>query len=219
MELKLILTGATGMAGEGVLLTCLEHPEVKEVLVVGRRPYPLQHPKLKELILRDFNQAESVRDQLAGYNACFFCAGISSVGLDEKTYTHITYDTTLAFARTLLALNPDMTFNYITGASTDSSEKGRIMWARVKGRTENDLMKLGFRGQYNFRPGGMLPVKGQKNAKLLYIVIVKLLLPFMRSKILSLRELGLGMIHTSTKGYEKQVLEVRDIKIAANRKD
>lgn len=217
MELKVIVTGATGMAGEGVLLTCLEHPQIKEVLVVGRRSYPLKHPKLKELILSDFNQADTIRDQWKGYNACLFCAGISSVGLDEKTYTHITYDTTMAFARALLAANPDMTFNYITGAATDSSEKGRIMWARVKGRTENDLMKLGFRGQYNFRPGGMLPVKGQKNAKLLYVVIVKILLPFMRRKILSLRELGLGMINTSLKGYEKQVLEVEDIKTVASR--
>lgn len=216
--MKIILTGATGMAGEGVLLTCLKQPQVKEVLMVNRRPYPLGHPKLKELLVPDFLNMDAVKQQLSGYDACFFCAGISSVGMDEKTYTRITYDTTLYFAKTVLAQNPGLIFTYITGSGTNSSEKGKVMWARVKGKTENDLMKLGFKGLYNFRPGGMLPVAGQKNAKTIYKVIVKILMLFMAKKILTLEEVGMAMINVSDKGYKKQVLEIEDIKAVAKLK-
>src|SRR6218665_1606000 len=156
--MKIILTGATGMAGEGVLLECLQNDAVKEVLVVGRSHYEITHPKLKEWLVPDFLKL-TADDILRGYDACFFCAGISSVGMSEEKYTAITYDTTMHFAKTLAEINTSMVFNYISGSQTDSSEKGKSMWARVKGKTENHLMKLPFRGQYNFRPGGMSPVK------------------------------------------------------------
>lgn len=209
--MKIILTGATGMVGEGVLLTCLEHPLVTEILIVGRRHYELQHPKLKELIVPDFMQLEKFSDQLQGYDACFFCAGVSSIGMKEEKYTQITFTTTLRFAQTLALINPDIVFDYVTGRHTDSTEKGRIMWARVKGKTENALQQLPFRGQYNFRPGFMKPVKGQKNVKSFFkplILIFPLLFP---KKSLTLQQVGLAMIHSVTRGYNKPVLEVTDI--------
>src|SRR5580704_4618639 len=140
--IKVIITGATGMVGEGVLFECLKNPKLSEVLIVNRRPYPLTHKKLKELIVPDFFQLDNFAADITGYDACFFCAGISSVGMKEDKYTQVTYDTTLAFARALLAHNRSISFTYVSGSQTDSSEKGRLMWARVKGRTENDLMKL-----------------------------------------------------------------------------
>src|ERR1700754_361161 len=145
MAITVILTGATGMVGEGVLLECLENPEVAQVLIVNRKPSLRKHPKLKELIVPDFMKLDQYNDQLKGYDACFFCAGISSIGMKEAAYSHITYDITLNFAQKLLALNPAMTFNYVSGSHTDSSEKGKVMWARVKGKTENALMKLPFK--------------------------------------------------------------------------
>jgi nucleoside-diphosphate-sugar epimerase len=133
MKLKIILTGATGMVGEGVLLECLNHPEVEQVLMVNRKHLDTTHPKLKELLLPNFMNLDAVEEELKGYNACFFCAGISSAGLNEEQYTHITYDITMHFAQSLVKLNPGMVFNFISGSHTDSSEKGRLMWARVKG--------------------------------------------------------------------------------------
>src|SRR5947208_2007730 len=171
--IKVIVTGATGMVGEGVLLECLQNAKVSAVLMINRKHYELVHPKLKELIVPDFSQLHQFAEQINGYDACFFCAGISSVGMKEEKYKSITYDTTLSFAKTLLANNGNMVFTYVSGSGTDSSEKGRLMWARIKGKTENDLMKLPFRGEYNFRPGGMLPYPGQKNWKKLYAIIGK----------------------------------------------
>ncbi len=215
--MKIILTGATGMVGEGVLLTCLEHPQVTEILIVGRRHFELQHPKLKELIVPDFMQLEKFRDQLQGYDACFFCAGVSSVGMNEEKYTQITYTTTLHFAQTLALLNPNMVFDYVTGRHTDSTEKGRSMWARVKGKTENALQQLPFRGQYNFRPGFMKPVKGQKNVKALFKPLILLFPLLFPKKSLTLQQVGLAMIHSVTRGYNKSVLEVTDIvQLASN---
>jgi hypothetical protein len=150
------------MVGEGVLLECVANQQVTEVLSVSRKPIVINHPKLKEYIVPDFTSLKESDENLEGYDACFFCAGVSSVGMKEFEYTRITYDTTLAFAR---ALNPkqQMTFAYISGAGTDSSEKGRLMWARVKGRTENELMKLPFKQVLAFRPGAMKHTEGQKN--------------------------------------------------------
>jgi uncharacterized protein YbjT (DUF2867 family) len=216
MELKIILTGATGMAGEGVLLECLDNPAIQKVLMVNRKPSPIAHAKLKELIMPDFLHPEGFDKVLTGYDACFFCAGISSVGMSEEKYTLITYDTTMAFAKKLVSLNSGMVFNYITGSGTDGSEKGKIMWARVKGKTENDLQKLGFKGQYNFRPGGMWPVKGQQNSKAVYTIILSVLKFFIPKKIMTLNELGKAMIYTAGKGYGKAVLEIEDIKTLAN---
>ena len=163
--MKIILTGATGMIGEGVLFECLSNPQVEEVLMVNRSHYTgAENAKLKECILPDFfSIPENVKEQLRGYDACFYCAGKSSVGMNEEDYTHITYDIVLSFAEALLSLNPDMTFCHVSGAGTDSTEKGKVMWARVKGKVENALMKLPFKGVYNFRPALMKPTAGQKN--------------------------------------------------------
>jgi uncharacterized protein YbjT (DUF2867 family) len=215
MEIKVIITGATGLVGEGVLLECLAHPDVKQVLMVNRKPYSAKHPKLKEVIVSDFFNLDAVSDQLTGYNACFYCAGISSRGMSEADYSHITYDTAMHFAGKLAALNPDMIFNHVSGGHTDSSEKGSVMWARVKGKTENALMKLPFKKVYNFRPGFMKPTSGQKNIKGYYKVIsalyplLHLLFPNQGSTI---HEVGLAMINAVLKGYPKQILEVKDIK-------
>lgn len=216
-RIKVIITGATGMVGEGVLLECLQNETVSEVLIVNRKHYELQHAKLKELIVPDFFQLNQFADSIRGYDACFFCAGISSVGMKEDKYTLITYDTTLSFAKTFLQYNPNSVFTYVSGASTDSSEKGRMMWARVKGHTENDLMKLPFKGEYNFRPGAMLPFEGQKNWKTAYKVIAKIIRFFAPKSVISLQELGRAMINTVTIGYEKKILEIRDIKELAGR--
>ncbi|MGC4102090.1 NAD-dependent epimerase/dehydratase family protein [Ferruginibacter sp.] len=213
--IKVIVTGATGMVGEGVLFECLQNEKVQEVLLVSRRHYEMQHPKLKELLVHDFFKLESYADQIKGYDACFFCAGISSVGMKEEKYRYITYDTTLAFARSLLKLNKEMVFTYVSGSHTDSTEKGRVMWARVKGKTENDLAKLPFKAEYNFRPGGMLPFDGQKNWKSIYKFIVKIIKAIAPSKVITMQELGRAMIKVSTTGYSKNILEIVDIKQAA----
>ncbi|MFZ0518556.1 MAG: NAD-dependent epimerase/dehydratase family protein [Acidobacteriaceae bacterium] len=217
-QLNVIITGATGMVGEGVLLTCLEHPAIAHVLLVNRKPYPLQNPRLKECIVPDFMHLDDARDQLSGYDACFFCAGISSVGMSEADYTRITYDITLHFAELLASLNPQMVFCYVSGAQTDSSEKGRVMWARVKGRTENALARLGFRAVYNFRPGFMRAVPGQKNIKSYYnwigwaYPLLRALLPNMVS---TLHDVAIAMIRCAQQRYPKQILEVKDINALA----
>jgi nucleoside-diphosphate-sugar epimerase len=214
--MKIIITGATGMVGEGVLLYSLQQPQITEVLVVGRKPTGRQHAKLKELIIPDFLQAEEQTAALTGYDACFFCAGISSVGLDEAAYTRITYDTTLHFAQVLKQQNPDLTFTFVSGVYTDSTEKGKVMWARVKGRTENALVQLFPNKAYNFRPALMKPVKGQKNfrgySKYIYALfpLFKLLFPWCK-----MEDIAQAMINAVQKGYSKQVLEVKDIKALA----
>lgn len=213
--MKIIHTGATGMVGEGVLLECLENALVSEVLVVGRKQYDLTHPKLKELIVPDFLKISDSANKLGGYDACFYCAGISSVGMSEERYTNITHTTTMAFAKTMLAQNPNMVFNYVTGRSTDSTEQGKVMWARVKGKTENDLMRLGFKEQYNYRPALMLPTKGQKSIKSSYKILANILKYVMPKATITLKSLGQAMINAVRKGYHKQVLEVEDIKALA----
>lgn len=210
--IRVIITGATGMVGEGVLFECLQNPVVSEVSIINRRHYEIHHPKLKELIVPDFFRLSRFADSLQRYDACFFCAGISSVGMKEDKYTRITYDTTLAFAKALLAVNSNMVFTYVSGSHTDSSEKGRIMWVRVKGRTENDLAKLPFKAEYNFRPGAMLPFDGQKNWKSVYKFIVKIIKAISPKSVLSMHEVGKAMINTVTVGYSKNVLEIADIK-------
>jgi uncharacterized protein YbjT (DUF2867 family) len=215
MGLKVIITGATGMVGEGVLFECLQNPLVSNVLIVNRRHYEIQHPKLKELVAPDFFKLNDHAAQISGYDACFFCAGISSVGMKEEKYTQITYDTTLAFANSLLTVNNNMTFCYVSGAHTDGTEKSKVMWARVKGRTENALMKLPFKGAYNFRPGGMLPFDGQKNWKTIYKYIVKAIQFFAPKNVITMHELGQAMINVTTTGNSERVLEIADIKAIA----
>lgn len=210
--MKIIITGATGMVGEGIMLECLENPIVTNVLVVNRKPLNWKHEKLSELIVSDFIKLENYEKQLSGYDGCFFCAGVSSVGINEAQYTHITYDTTIAFATKLAQLNPTMVFTYVSGTSTDSSEKGKLMWARVKGKTENDLMKLPFKGVYNFRPGVMKPFKGQKNIKTIYKIFIPIFTVLFSSKTLTLKQVGQAMINAVQKGYSKNVLEISDIR-------
>jgi hypothetical protein len=213
-KIKVIVTGASGMVGEGVLLACLQREDVDSVLVVGRRPCGTTHPKLKEILHNDFFDLSAIENQLAGYDACLFCLGVSSVGMKEDEYYKLTYLLTTNFAQTLVNRNSSMTFCYISSASTDSTEKGRMMWARVKGKTENDLMKMNFKRAYNFRPGALEATKGQKNTLSIYkylswlIPVMRLLAP---KSICKLEDLGNAMVNAVTKGYEKQILEVPDI--------
>lgn len=200
------------MVGEGVLMECLENPNVSEILSVSRKPSGKKHVKLKEYIVPDFLKIDENDENFKGYNACFFCAGISSVGMSEKDYTKITYDTTLHFAKVLLSQNQDMVFNYVSGAHTDKTESGKLMWARIKGKTENHLKKLGFRGEYNFRPGFMKPVDGQENVKWFFKPFILLFPIFLPSKSLTLHEVGKAMINAVQKGYPTSILEIKDIK-------
>ena len=172
--MKVIVTGATGMVGEGVLLECLANPAVERVLSLSRRPSGHTHAKLEECLVADFRDLRAVESRLTGYDACFYCAGVSSVGMSEADYTVATYDTPLALATTLARLDPKMVVVHVSGARTDGTEQGSVMWARVKGKAENALTRLGFRAVYNFRPGLMTPVKGQKNLKRLYRVMLPL---------------------------------------------
>lgn len=217
--MKIILTGATGMVGEGVLLHCLASNQIQKVLVVGRKSIQMDHPKLQELLVPDFLKLEDFSSQLNGYDGCFFCAGISSVGLSEEAYTTITYDTTLHFAKVLVGINPQMVFHFITGTHTDSTEQGKVMWARVKGKTENALMKLGFRGQYNFRPGFMKPVQGQKNVRWFFRPIIAVYPIFSPKLSLTLHEVGQAMINLVLQPNPKQVLEIDDIRQIAHQND
>lgn len=210
--IKIILTGATGMVGEGVLMECLENPAVTEILSVSRKPSGKKHAKLKEYIVPDFLTIDLHDETLKGYDACFFCAGISSVGMSEEDYTRITYATTLHFAQAVLNQNPEMVFNYVSGAHTDRTESGKVMWARVKGRTENALKKLGFRNEFNFRPGFMKPIEGQINIKWFFKPFIWFFPIFLPSKSLTLHEVGRAMINAVLRGYPTSILEIRDIK-------
>jgi uncharacterized protein YbjT (DUF2867 family) len=162
--IRAIITGATGMVGEGVLLECLNHPDVERVLVVNRKPGGVTHAKLREVVHSDFFDLAPIEQQLIGFNACFFCLGVSSLGMSQEDYARVTHDLTLNVAGLLAKLNPDMTFCYVTGAGTDGTERGRVVWARVKGATENALIRL-FKHAYMFRPGFMKATPGQKNIK------------------------------------------------------
>ena len=212
--IRVIITGATGMVGEGVLHECLQHDKVEQVLVINRKPCGITHPKLKEIIHANFYDLAPIEQQLVNYDACFFCLGVSSIGMKEPEFHRLTYILTMHVAQLLSKLNPAMSFCYISGAGTDSTEKGRTMWARVKGKTENDLMKLPFKRVYNFRPGILQPTKGLKNTLSFYkyfgwlLPVIKMILP---KYICSLRELGIAMINSATKGYEKQIVEIKDI--------
>lgn len=217
--MRVILTGATGMVGEAVLLECLENPMVERVVSVSRRPSGRTHDKLTEVLVKDFRElGPAVEAQLTGFDACFYCAGISSVGLKEAEYTVITYDTPLAFATTLSRLNPNMTLVHVSGSHTDSSEQGRVMWARVKGKAENALMRLPFKGVYNFRPSLMQPTPGQKRVKGGYTLIT-VLYPLMNLFFpgMPLQTLARAMLNAVRFGAPKHVLEVADIKELAAR--
>ena len=222
-KLKVIITGATGMVGEGVLYECLQHQDVEKVLVITRKPTGYSNPKLKEIIHSNFSDVSSLSEQLKGYNACYFCMGVTSVGKKEPEFTKLTYTLTLGFATTLANINHDMTFCYISGSGTDSTEHGRIMWARVKGKTENDLMKLPFKQVYNFRPAAIEPFLPLKPTQTYYKAIryTSWLFPVLRviapNYIITLRDLAKAMINSSLRGYTKSILEVRDINLLAKK--
>jgi uncharacterized protein YbjT (DUF2867 family) len=216
--MKVIITGSTGMVGEGVMHECLNHPAVEKVLAISRRADGVSHPKLTEIVHNDFYNLSPIEKDLSGYDACFFCLGISSIGMKESDYHRVTYELTMHVAETLLRLNPGMVFTYVSGAATDSTEKGRQMWARVKGKTENHLLLLPFKAAYMFRPGYIHPTKGLKNVLSFYKYIAwlypvfKIIFP----KFVSTnRDIGLAMINCVLKGYSKPVLEVKDIVAAA----
>jgi uncharacterized protein YbjT (DUF2867 family) len=219
MTIKAIVTGATGMVGEGVLFECLGHPEVEQVLVINRKPGGVSHPKLREIVHADFFNLAPIAQQLIGYNACFFCLGVSSVGMDEGQYRRVTHDLTLNVGELLARSNPEMTFCYVTGAGTDSSEQGRLAWARVKGATENALMRS-FKRSYMFRPAFMKASPGQKNLKSSYKLLAWIY-PIGRALypagFCTLQEVGQAMINAATKGYSKQILDVKDIVELAKR--
>jgi nucleoside-diphosphate-sugar epimerase len=218
MKSRIILTGATGMVGEGVLHECLIDDAIEKVLIINRRPFHSQHPKLEELIVTDFFDLKSLQGKSIGYDAVFFCLGVSSVGMSKDEYFKKTYELTMNFANMMVADNPNLVFCYISGAGTDSSEQGKINWARVKGKTENDLSKLPFRAEYNFRPGALEPTKGLKNTLGFYkwlgwlIPLIRLISP---NGITTLKELGIAMIRVAKNGYAKKIVEVRDIKLIA----
>jgi hypothetical protein len=216
--MKIILFGATGMVGQGCMRECLIDPEVETVLAVGRGPTGIQNAKLREIVHDNFLDFSTILSQLAGYDACFFCLGVSSLGMSEQRYRHLTYDITLAAATTLSRLNPGMVFVYVTGQGTDSSEQGRRMWARIKGKTENDLLKLPFKAAYMFRPAGIQPLHGVRSrtawVQAIYVVASPLLtwLNRVAPKYMTTSEqVGRAMIKVARDGYPKPVLESEDI--------
>ena len=216
--IRVIITGSTGMVGEGVLLVCLQDPAVEKVLVINRRPLGITHPKLTEIIHTDFYDLSAVETQLAGYDACFFCLGVSSVAVKGDEYYRITYTLTMHFGETVSRLNRGMVFVYVAGAGTDGTEKGRIKWARIMGKTENDLMKLPFRRAYGYRPGMIKPVKGQKNA-LSFYKYVNWIFPLGKKispdYFSTMEELGLSMIRLVQADYPKNIIAGRDIALLA----
>jgi len=216
--MKVIITGATGMVGKGVLLECLDHKDVEAVLVIGRNPVKEEHPKLREIIHEDFSDFSGISDQLKSYDACFFCMGITSMGLKEKEYAKITYNYTIALARELVKLNRQMTFNYVSGQGTDSTEKGRTMWARVKGKTENELINMGFKQTFMFRPGFIIPMRGIKSRTKAYqfvydyfMWLIKLIKALAPKSVVNTTQVGLAMIHSVPGGYPSTILKPKDI--------
>jgi uncharacterized protein YbjT (DUF2867 family) len=216
--MKVMLFGATGMVGQGVLRECLRDPDVERVLAVGRSPTGQQDAKLDELIHDNFLDYSAVESRLSGYDACFFCLGVTSVGLTEERYRHLTYDITMAAATTLAKLNPQMVFVYVTGRGTDSTEQGRLMWARVKGKTENDLLKLPFKAAYMFRPAGIQPLHGVRSKTAWYQAAYTVAAPLLTllnriapNYMTTTEQVGRAMIAVARNGYPKPVLESEDI--------
>jgi uncharacterized protein YbjT (DUF2867 family) len=217
--MNVLIFGATGMVGQGVLRECLLDPDVHLVQTIGRSATGLEHAKLREIAHQNMTSYASLDDQLSGFDACFFCLGISSSGMKEAEYDHVTYDIALAAAETLSRLNPQMTFIYVSGAGTDSSEHGRIMWARVKGRTENALLRLPFKAAYMFRPGFIEPLHGIRSKTPAYRITYLLTAPFIPllrrvfpNFILTTEQIGLAMLSVAKHGAPKRILESKDIR-------
>lgn len=216
--MKAILFGATGMVGQGVLRECLLDPDVTDVLSVGRSPGGVQHAKLREVLHDDFADFSKIESQLAGYDACFFCLGVSSIGMDPERYRHLTYDVTMAAANTLVKLNPGMVFTYVTGMGTDQTGKSRLEWARVKGKTEADLLKLPFKAAYMFRPSGIQPLHGVRSKTGWINAVYALTAPLLSwmvyavpTQMTTSEKLGRAMIKVAREGYPKPILESEDI--------
>jgi uncharacterized protein YbjT (DUF2867 family) len=216
--MNVILFGATGMVGQGVLRECLLDPSVQQVLSIVRTPSGQHDAKLRELVHTDFFNYSAIEPQLTSFDACVFTLGVSSAGMDEAKYKHLTYDLTLAAATALARLNPQMTFVYVSGAGTDSTERGRTMWARVKGKTENDILKLPFRAAYMFRPGVIQPLHGIRSKTKLYQTFYTVLNPILSllksafpNLITTTEQLGQAMLKVAKHGYPKPILESRDI--------
>jgi uncharacterized protein YbjT (DUF2867 family) len=216
--MKVILFGASGMVGQGVLRECLLDPEVATVLSIVRSGTGQQHEKLREIIHKDFFDFSSLESELSGFDACFFCLGVSSAGMSEENYRRVTYDIALAAAQTLVKLNPNMTLVFISGAGTDSSGRGRIMWARVKGQTENALLRLPFKAAYMFRPAVIVPLHGIKSRTMLYRVpyavlgpILPLLKRLFPKYVTTTEKLGRAMLIAAKRGAPKTILENSDI--------
>ena len=222
MAMKLLLFGATGMIGQGVLRECMLDPNVDAIVTVGRTATGATHPKLREIVRQDLWNYADIAPDLSGFQACFFCLGVTSAGMTERDYERVTYGITLAAAETLCRLNPQMVFVYVSGAGTDSSEHGRSMWARVKGRTENALLRLPFSAVYMFRPGIIVPLYGVKSKTVVYRVfytLTKPLLPLLRmafpNHVLTTEQIGRAMLAVARHGFSKRVLESKDIRAAA----
>ena len=220
--MNVLLFGATGMIGQGVLRECLLDPDVRRVQTIGRTATGVLHAKLRELVHTDMLYYASIEDQLSGFDACFFCLGISSAGMAEADYERVTYRVTLAAAETLSRLNPGMTFIYVSGAGTDSSEHGRTMWARVKGKTENALLRLPFKAAYMFRPEAIQPLHGVRSKTAAYRVLYSLTKPFlpilrraMPGLIVTTEQVGRAMLVVAKQGASKRILESRDISAVA----
>jgi hypothetical protein len=211
--IRAIITGTTGMVGEGVMHQCLQHPDVEAVLIINRKPSGYSHPKLKEIVHANFFDLSAIEDQLSGYNACHFCLGISSIGISKEDYYKTTYTLTINVAQTLVKQNPDMSFCYISGAGTNSKEKG-TGWAAVKGKTENDLMKIPFKQVFAFRPGFIKPIKGLSKTHS-YYKYINWLYPIGRALypagFTTLQELAQAMINITKQGYPTKVIEGKDI--------
>jgi uncharacterized protein YbjT (DUF2867 family) len=216
--MNVILFGATGMVGQGALRECLLDPDVKQVLTIGRSPTGQHHPKLRELVHADLFDYSTIEADLTGYDACFFCLGVTSAGMSEAQYTHVTHDLALAAETTLAKLNPSMTFIYVSGSGTDSTERGRTMWARVKGKTENDILKLPFKAAYMFRIGFIQPLHGivsKTNLYSAFYTILNPILPLMRrafpAQIGTTEQVGRAMLQVAKHGFPRPVLEPQDI--------
>jgi len=217
--MEVLLFSATGMIGQGVLRECLLDPDVQSVVTIGRTATGRQDPKLREIVHPDLFNYAPIEDQLTGFDACFFCLGISSVGLAEPEYTRITYGITMAAAETLSRLNPQMTFVFVSGLGTDSTENGRTMWARVKGKTENALLRLPFKAAYMLRPGLIQPLHGIRSKTAAYRIAYTLIAPLMpllrwafHGSILTTEEIGLAMLVLARRGGPKKILESKDIR-------
>ncbi|MBJ2158491.1 NAD-dependent epimerase/dehydratase family protein [Variovorax sp. IB41] len=216
--MNILIFGATGMVGQGVLRECLMAPDVERVVAVGRNATGQQHPKLQDLVVKDMYDYSAIEPQLQGFDACFFCLGVSSVGMKEDDYRHVTYDLTMAAATVLARLNPGMTFTYVTGSGTDSSERGSSMWARVKGATENALLRLPFKAAYMFRPGIIQPLHGARSKTPLYHSVYMVISPllslayrFWPDKVTTSEQIGLAMLAVARGGAPKVLLDPADI--------